>query len=378
MPAFVAASALFLSLWDFYFGPFAQGFRPFDLLGVGVLFVGVAGRLSLRPHLDETFRGTGLLDGLLLAGLVLLAVVAGVLADPGSNLKPAIGVAIGSIVFLVFRFLRLEASAVDRLLSALIAIHTTALFVQAGMYLATGEVLNYHAFIGDAPRVLGRLFRPCGLFLEPAHYAVFMLMLLTIKLRLRGFDRWTIVGCFSMVVTLSVYGILATLILIAIHAWRRPALWAAAAVAGVVLASHGQQVRDVGAAFFLLERLGDLREDESAVQRYSGLSAIADDIGTSWTFVGGRGVSNDYERYGKSGLAFLLNAWGLVGATLFFGLVFALAPPGHQWRAVLVLGLAAAAAPRWTIWIWWAWLGLLLNPLDQLRLQAEGPRVRPA
>jgi hypothetical protein len=378
MPAFVATSALLFSLWDFYFGPFAQGFRPFDLLAAGVLFVGLAGQLALRPRLGQTFRPAGVVEGLLLVLLVLLAVVAGALADPGTNLKPALGVGIGAALFLIFRFFRLDAAAVERLLAVLIAIHATALFVQAGAYLATGEVLNYHAFIGDAPRVLGRLFRPCGLFLEPAHYAVFMIMLLAVKLRLSGFDRWTVLGCVSVFFTLSVYGILATVALIAIHAWRRPAFWIAAALAGGVLASYGPQVRDVGAAFFLLDRLGDVREDESAIQRYSGLSGIADDIGTSWSLVGGRGVSNDYERYGRSGIAFLLNAWGLLGATLFLGLVFALAPPGHRWPTVLVLGLAMAAAPRWTIWLWWVWLGLILNPLSGARPRAAEPQAQPA
>lgn len=355
-----------LTLWDFYLGPFARGFRPFDFAAMGVLVSLLAVEALQRPlrRLRFSFSAPFALLGILF--LVTLGLGAGALADPTVNIKPAVGLAIGLILFTVCSGIIVGRRWLERVVGVLIVIHAFALILQAVVYYTSGTVLNYHAFLGDEPRVLGRLFRPSGLFLEPAHYGILMVMLLSLKLRLRPVPDLAVwVGSASVLMTLSIYGTAAVAVLLLVNLWRSRVVWAVVAASVALVAVHPRWVEEATAAVYLVERVSDLRADESTQQRYSGLAMLREPSVVSPSLLFGRGISNDYERLGRNGIAFIVNGLGVLGAGLFLALYARLAAPGRRWQTLIVVLLAMAAAPRWTVWLWWAWLGLYVNRFPQ-------------
>ena len=361
-PWVFAAALGLLSLWDFYWGPFGQGIRPFDFAGVGLLFTGLLGQALVGSRSQAWFHTEYTPALMLLCAMLFAAVVGGLLASPATNVKVAIGITIGILLLAVLHSWALSPLRTVRVIDALIVLHAFALMLQALVFLIQGSVLNYHGLFGDEPRVLGRLFRPSGLFLEPAHFALFIYLLLAVRLRLRRALGWAgVIGVASVVMSLSLFGILATTLLCAFYYWRTPAFWWFTILTAVVVGLNTDRLLDSRATAFVLDRLATLTEDPSALQRFSGFAAIVNDLTSRPGFLIGRGFSNDYERYGQNGLAFLLNGIGFVGTLLFVTLFTVMAGPRRFW-AMVVLAVALGAAPRWTIWFWWVWLGLMTNP----------------
>lgn len=352
----------FLTLHDYYSGPFAQGIRPFDFAAVGLL----AGLLLIETlclperRLRYSFAAPWSLLGI--AMLVLLGLAAGVFFGPAGNPKVVIGVGMGLALFMLFSGLVVPAAWLERVLKWLIAIHAIALLLQALVYYSTGSVINYHVFLGAEPRVFGRFFRPSGMFLEPAQYGFFMLLVLALKLRLKARpDAFVWFGFASVFLTVSLYGVLAVSLLLFAYAWRSPVFLAALALVAIGLAANPRVLDEVEGAVFVVQRLSDLGGDVSAQQRYSGLANLQASPFSSPELLFGRGFSNDYERFGLSGIAFLVNGIGILGALLFLAFYAAMVTPGARMFALFILVLALAAASRWTGWLWWVWLGLYAN-----------------
>ncbi len=158
----MAGLSLFgFTLWDFYIK--GAGLRPFDILTLlGLLAAAVSG-IGGSFRLDE--RG-GLRVACACVIVVLYSVV-GTVADV-ENARPVLGFLVGVVVFALATMVPI---ATPRVLVAAttfcIVIHSAAFWLQLIVYNGTGVLINYHAWLGGDPRVFGRAFRACGLYLEP-------------------------------------------------------------------------------------------------------------------------------------------------------------------------------------------------------------------
>ena len=169
------------TLWDFYIA----GVRPLDFVAM-ILLIGAV--VVARSPRGEFIRGvdTSVIAPLSLIGaIVAIYGVVGIASDT-ENAKPVIGVVLS--VLAMFAIMAGVPSS-DRMASitirGLIAIHCGAQLLQAAVYYSTGQILNFHAIVGLEPRVLSSIFRPAGLFREPAIFSLAMILLLGIKAHLR-------------------------------------------------------------------------------------------------------------------------------------------------------------------------------------------------
>ena len=353
-----------LSLWDFYIGEL----RVFDFLGLALAVAGAAALLVIRGAVRFN-RSTILVTSLLFL-LILVYSVIGIAQHP-DNLKPAVGMVLGVSALMIVTTLPLGAHAVDDCIRYLAYAHVTAFFLQLFYYYAAGDVLNYHAFLGLEPRLVSIVFRPAGLFLEPAIYCFFACSLFLLR-RQRAVPLTMLDALLltSMVLSLSLWGVSIAYLLFALF-WPRRAL-VTTLVVGVVLLGSLEILDYVHLPVYLLfkSRLSDLASDASAQGRFGGTLSLLGSALTDPSVVFGNGINNFFEEHGSNGFAFIVNSMGLIGSLLLVSLCLLLASP-RQW-VVFLLGMAIVltAAPLWKTLYFWTWMGLMLKPV------IETPRER--
>jgi hypothetical protein len=344
------------SLFDFYIGPYSAGIRPFDLIGASVLGLSRLGDTD-EPARWSSWRRVGVM---LVLSVLVWALTLSLLQDPSKSWKPVLGLVLGLTVFILTCIRPARPSAMERLTRVLIIVHATALVTQFIWFRTTGAILNFHAIVGGAPRLVGAFFRPAGLFLEPSLFSVQMTMLVLLRFRAMGrLDRMCFLGLASILLSLSLLGV-AAVAYILIRA--RPLI--GAAVTGVVVAAGAAAVtvmpRDSIIYSLILSRVTSLGTDNSAQERFGGLLASADGFGVvAWLF--GGGIGYDYIALGSSGVGFLISAVGVVGLALFM-LGLALSAQRRDWvTAPLDVMFLLLGAPFWTFFVWWWWMASLLS-----------------
>jgi hypothetical protein len=242
------------------------------------------------------------------------------------------------------------------------------LLVQWFGYLGAGVLVNYQALLGAEPRVFSSVFRPSGLFLEPSAYSISTVCLLALRMRVDArTDMFIIAGLATTLITLSLFGFLAALGFVTYYYWRSPYFRLGAIAVAMLLALQFKAVLSSGAATALTSRgwrnLADVGKDQSITQRYptpAEMSRMFQRDPTAWF---GNGVSNDYiEQWGASGYGFLLGTVGLVGTVGFMLALRGLAPEGARHGILFAPALVMVAAPLWTMFFWWAFLGWLCHP----------------
>lgn len=349
------------TLFDFYFGAYKQGLRIFDLAGWTVL-VGTIGvdvvRGSrpryplLQPRSDAIWWFIALFT--LYAGI-------GALADP-MVWKAVVAILMGLVVFLVYMSVEFDPMILRRALDALIVVHAVCLLTQFVVFKGTGHLINFQSITGGIPRVYSGIFRPSGLFLEPGTYSLTMVMLVLLRMRLgRALTITTSLGLATTLLTLSLFGVLAVGCVLVVQFWRRAVFWALLAAIIVVVLANLDTVVTALHGLQILERLSNVHGDSSLAARYGGLGDLQRALGQDFDVWFGRGISYDYIRYGSSSAAFVLQAGGVFGLGLLALIVALLSAPARRLESVAIVFLVLVAAPLWTDFFWWAWLGLLLR-----------------
>jgi len=368
----LAGSLGAFTLWDYYFGPFGGGVRVFDLLSVGLITLSLFTILLYKgPLVTRSIRLPSVLWVMLFAQIALFIVsgVIGSIREQANFLRPTVGIWMGMSVFLVYYCANVSRPWVDRVVKWLIIVHALALVIQFLTYYSTGVLINYQGITGAEPRVYSSIFRPSGLFLEPGSYSTTVIMLLLLRWMDRPILDWVSwVALGSVVLTVSLFGLVAVLSIIVFFFWRQVWFWLGGCFMVLVAILwqpefHGlPPVAKVQVAM-VIERVQNLGSDVSVTSRYKGLLDIlrgTREIPNRWF---GRGLGNDYvEHSGASGVGFLLAAVGMVGAVLWLAMGMGLSPPGRRIRVLFSLLLVLLAAQIWTMMFWWAWLGLLFNP----------------
>ena len=358
------------SLWDFYIGPYSGGVRPFDLLGSGAAIVRSAASQVSSPYVNP-WRRLGIAG---VVGVVGWALFITLFHDPSTRWKPVIGILMGLAVLLAMLATPPSPRALERTTRALLLVHATALVVQWGWYQGTGSILNYHAITGGDPRLMAAFFRPAGLFLEPSHFAVFMTMMLLLRLRVLGrLDVPAWIGIASVLLSLSLLGLLAMgYVLVRSRPVLGAGITGAVAFVGGILAAS--LPRDSILYQLILARFENLSTDSSAQGRYGGFLSGGSDLAmsaTDWLF--GRGFGYEYVAIGSSSVSFLVNAAGAVGLCLFIVAIGLSSSRGHKLAGSLDVSFLLLAAPFWTFPMWWWWLASLVTARGIVTRAAQRP-----
>lgn len=377
MPIMLMIVVVFLfSMWDVYVPHL--GLRVLDFAGVGLLCLWMLWKLAvdLRGPVFCT-RGSHLLLLMLIWGLILSLVGFTVSME---NAKPIAGILLGIVVFVCFYSIRLNGRSVAKVLGILIIIHASYLSIQYLYYQAFGVVLNIYGFLGTEPRALSSIFRPTGLFLEPASYSMSMLMLLTLRtLITKRFDTITYFAVGTIFLTLSLWGLIASIIFLLVFARKNTGFFIAVAVLVAFIAlfstvgwiNANNTVDWINANDTPWARLMNLSEDGSATVRYGGLIGHGVDTIGSINLWFGKGISNEYHEFGSNGLAFILSAGGVFGTGAFLLLLFKSAPRNRGIVTLALILLFMTAAPIWTTLYWWLVLALMTRPLGEITRAAE-------
>jgi hypothetical protein len=345
-----------LSMWDVYFQQL--GLRVLDLIGIGLLFFWM---------LWASFRTRNFQILFLMIFWSLVLGIVGVIRSM-ENVKPTAGILMGVAVFCYFYSIRLDWRSVEKMLSIVIEIHASYLIFQYLYYKNFGIVLNAYGFLGgEEPRALSSIFRPTGLFLEPAAYSVSMLMLLTLRIFItKVFDKLTFLALGSIFLTLSLWGWICSIIFILMFSRRNIVLFVAVTIAILFIFVafafiDSDWIKASDNPWSRLMRLGD---DSSANVRFAGL--ISDDTYTltSINLWFGQGISNDYHDFGSNGLAFIVSAGGLFGTSVFIILLSTLIPRSRKFIILAFILLYMTAAPMFTMAFWWFWLALMMRPFE--------------
>ena len=270
----LAASLGAFTLWDYYFGPFGEGVRLFDLLAVGLILISLFTTLSLKGPVAAGSIRLPAARWVLVLAFVSLFIASGLIGsarDPANFLRPTSGIWMGTAVFVVYYCVNVSGLWVDRVVGWLIILHALALFVQLTAYHSTGVLINYHEIIGAEPRVLSAIFRPSGLFLEPGSYAVTMIMLLLLRwIVWPGLDWISWIALVSVVLTVSLFGVLAVCSILVFFFWKRAWFWLVACVMVLVAILGMVAFSGLPEVVFLADRLlgiGSERAEPAAIMR---------------------------------------------------------------------------------------------------------------
>jgi hypothetical protein len=350
---FLVPGAVSLSIWELYlFGP---GIRPLDFLGLACIFLSwclalTSGRVSL-----ETITRTA---PVLLAVSVYVALGAVTDAD---NAKAGTGLALGMICLLLVRSMSLSGSEVVLVINCCLVLHLACFWIQLTAYHLAGTYINFLAFAGLQPRSFSTIFRATGLTMEPATFSLLCVMIVSLRCCvLRRLHLLDIAALGSAIASLSLWGLVATAVMLTVLAWRRFSLWIVAGV-GVVLFLSSSRAALFVERLPMFSRLITLGDDPSANQRYGTIARALDlDWNSDRWF--GVGVNVEYTEFGMNGVAYLLTAAGLVGAALFVYWLFFSALHGRRVFVVIAVALCATAGYMWTSFFWWFWIALLTNP----------------
>lgn len=349
---FLALAAFFCFVfWDFYMP--SQGIRPLDVIGATLLAVGLC-----SPHVRRQSSSSADWFLPILGLLVIGAALTGAIADD-ANIRAAIGMCAGVVVFVLFSFWPFTTRGILRVINAALAADLVGFWAQFICYYATGRVLNFHAILGGEPRVFAPFFRAAGLYLEPAHFALMSFSLLVLKIYFsERLDLICWATIIAMIASLSLWGAVSAAILLIVWFARRPrgllivSLALTSIAIAVVVTGLWQQV-------FVLDRLAHFASDPSAEARYGGLEHFSTNQLWQFAFWFGQGVSLDYQGIGYNSLSYLFTSVGAIGVAVICGGVVARSRAGMRLYILTTLSLALTAAYLWTFMFWWGWLALI-------------------
>ncbi|MCS6777284.1 MAG: hypothetical protein RMJ43_14745 [Chloroherpetonaceae bacterium] len=373
-PRFFLSVALFLmSLYDVYF--LRIGLAPLPIAGMLVLLAAVRCYPPLsRPESVSRHLFTYLIAALLVL-LFFLSSFWGWLRFGEVYFKGAIGLSLGVVVLVVL--LARDANRqfledLHRSLGDLLTVHVVFWLIQFGYFFATGRYLDFIEFLTGHPSRklyagygLG-LTRFTGLFVEPAIYASFMYMGLTMRLARTGFvvGRMELVAIVTVLASLSVYGafLMALLILTCVvYSGRGVQLLALPLIPVVVVIGLFTLFADSPVTEYVrLRMLAPLQDSSGQTRLLRGFASILESPEEIQLL--GKGIGNYDQSLGvTNGVAYLLEYLGMVGTIFFTGLMGALfllrrVPVVCLW----LIGVMLLGSPMFTYFYWWFWVGFLM------------------
>lgn len=352
--ALFGSATLCLSVWELYYG----GVRPLDIVALSMLSIGL-----VTPSFGPSVRLASLVR---LSPFVVPVVVYSLIGVWGDteNAKAALGILLGVACFVLVGSWPISQQQVLRVTRVCLAVHLLLFWIQLISYRVAGTFVNYLAFAGLVPRAFSPFFRPTGLFMEPATFSLFCIMLVGLHyLYRRRLLRLDIFALVSACASLSLWGILASLMLFTWCYWRRWWFWLLCAGGSAVFLLD-RRLAELVTALPVLSRLTSLGQDASAIQRYGGIGGLSR---FDWAFSEwfGSGVSSiNYYAFGENGWSYVLTAAGIIGTCGFFAWILFATPRSRGLFRMFLVGLCLTAGYLWTSFVWWWWLALLTKRYD--------------
>lgn len=252
---------------------------------------------------------------------VISLAVAGIYASVGllssENYPTVFALLINCFLFYLLSHKEFKPS--QNQITTVLLIHLLFFFWQLFNFYVAGDIVNYHYFTDIDPRLESSIFRPAGLFYEPAIYcyAVFMLTtMLDSKKSKYGFLEAVVM--VSMVLSVSLLGFLfATFILIRI-VFNKKFIAPILCFLPIIFVSK-EQLEMI--SVFIESRVLDLGSDASAEGRYGDFLNLFSGENLIPHLVG-RGFGASFEQFGSSGASAAIAAVGVMGVVLFAGGLF--------------------------------------------------------
>lgn len=328
-----------LCLFDFY----KWGFRIFDLICYGMLFFFIASA-------SENFRVVR--SQLFVFFLALLYTVFGV--SFGGYL-PAAGAMLVN-VFLYFIFSSEDLYLENKHIRFALLVNIVFFYIQLFVYYGAGHLVNFHEFTDIEPRLMSSIFRPAGLYYEPAIYCLSVFVLLMIILgRKSKLGLIEVCAISSLVLSISFLGFFfAGLVLIWLVKEKKYFL----PLTAVVLAILAYQYIDESFVDFVFGRLSDINSDASANERYgSFLTALSFPALIQTAF--GMGFGANYEMYGSSAISAAISSIGFFGVGIF--MLWLIKSASDRFATLLVMAGVFVSAPVFSYAIFPFWIACLAS-----------------
>ncbi len=194
-----------------------------------------------------------------------------------------------------------------------LSIYLFFFYLQFAYSYVTGGIVSYHALTDIAPRLESSIFRPPGLFYEPAIYCLATFMLTTMLVPRRSKNSLIeSLAVASMVISVSLLGLVfAAFVLIRQVSNRKYATLILCAFS--IIVADNEPIKTM--LTFAQNRLSDLVSDASANCRYGNIIDLFSDTNLVFRLIG-RGFGASFEQFGSSGASAAISAVGILGLAL--------------------------------------------------------------
>ena len=273
--------------------------------------------------------------------------------------------------FLFYLLSHKEFKPSQNQITMVLLIHLVFFFLQLLYFYAVGDVVNYHHFTDIDPRLESSIFRPAGLFYEPAIYcyAVFILTtMLDPKKSKYGFPEAVVM--VSMVLSVSLLGFFFAFFILIRLVFNKKYIAPILCFLPIIFVSK-EQIEMI--FIFIESRVLDLGSDASAEGRYGDFSDLFSSENLIFHLVG-RGFGASFEQFGSSGASAGITAVGVVGVVLFAGGLF------FKSRELLIgiLSLIAImiSAPIFSYGIFPYWIANIICQGNRSRNALSGQNIK--
>ena len=337
-------------LWDYYI----FDLKLFDILALGVAVFCIIFNNSI--HLNSVLKSRVFL---FLSFFIFHALV-GVAIN--ADFKGFLGLLFG-ITFFIFICLYFKLNDVNKYSKLMLKIMVGFFSVQFFSILIFGEPINYHAIIGDIPRLQNAWgYRTSGLYLEPTSYCAMSFMILSTRFINNHFGKWEAIGIATIILSASLYGLFVAFFCIIIWAFQSRYFAQFVLVSCIfitilaaIIGYAAELILTPTLNALIFERLPLIATDASILTRYPIFNGVNLPINQ---IIFGHGLSTINSSLGVSGLGYLIGGTGILGFFIFFALIINLFRVNLK-LIILSLIVILMSSMYWTFMVFWMWLGWL-------------------
>ncbi len=356
-----------ISCFDFYY----FGVRIFDFAGVTLLIL----------RLTRTGNAISQKTGVILFGYTLLFLwvfsisnnlvryITGDSIPDITGLKSILGYTLCFFVFFIVAFSKFNSENILNIINVILIFHGFCLGLQFVVYYASGTIINFVPNIEN--RLLSSVFRPAGMFLEPAHYSLVLFLFLVLRyLILPRIDRIFFFSLLTMLLSLSMWGMLGFLFLVlnnlivsgSIKKLTYFVLLLLFLTGVVIYLYNVNDSVKLVVNYTVLERLDRIatNKDNSVAGRIGTSPFGGDEI--QYENVFGQGFTSSIKYGGANLFSLIVNNFGIVGSVLFYLTYFIGIPKTKIYFVIFSLFIVSTATHAlFSSFIFWTWLALVLR-----------------
>lgn len=327
-----------LCLFDFY----KWGFRIFDVICYAALLFFIAPTCkNIKINSSQVV-------------VILLALFYAALGLSFGGYVPTV-VAMLINVLLFFLFGSDELLMESKHIKFALLLNVIFFYFQLFAYYGAGQIINFHEFTDIEPRLMSSIFRPAGLYYEPAIYCLSVFMLLMINpSRQPKPGIVEVCAIISLVLSVSFLGFFfAALVMVRLLKEKQYIL----PLSAIMLFIFLYEYIDDSFVNFVFGRLFDIDSDASASERYGNLlMTLSYPALIETTF--GAGFGADFDKYGSSAISVAISSVGLVGVVMF--VLWLLKSTRDRFTTILAMVGIFISAPVFTYAIFPFWIACLV------------------